>query len=1083
MSYTEAIDSKDSYMREVRSYLRKVDRGRSVLSVDPDQPALSHEAETVRQAQAVDKANAQNTDEPPTFDFSEEGGATDPQVFDFSSSEPSPDRVSGDRKGTPEPASTSKPFHPGQILDWVMNPLDPSLRQDVEKVTGKSELEFLKPSTWTPSNIGKSLAGTAADALTTPMSYIGTPFVGKAAGMAPKPNIAAPITTLTKEQLDMQIASRAVTKSAIETGAFPDATATVPSQPGTGRTLITPNLDPGDLTYTKTDPTFYHTGDSLTGNIPMLPGMDTLNMAQRPPYPSMQQGEYGGVKTPFNYGEGEQLDLLGGHNVRGEQPHLIGATPIEPGEQLPQTMLPLREQRLLKPATTADYQQEFSDFLTKALKTRVLTPAQERTLHTAPSERGNFPVQVDVQYSKGGTAMAGPNNELKLPGDLNVSNTADGAVFPSLYARMGGSVIDAIKSAGDVGKYMGTLLDNAYTNRAIGNSSDMLPAVSKLDQLFGKSTFAERSKIGVQQLAAGENPFIQGMRREWKVSPELEEQIFNYMYTGRRMTPKDPRAAQAGDILFEHGLFPASNHPGVRTLEVTNPFTGKKTPVGNPDMFMPQQPVHEITANAISDTHWNILYERAGGEKLGVPMSKFKSTIIALSRHDPEVTAAKMRGIENMRLLDLEALGGSPYQWAKKLGYETDPFRSTYRYNSLARLRGELKAIEPTVNELMIKGQVKPGDFLDLAVKRAMMNPGAHDVRTDTANMLRGVSHVMDVSMLQLGGLANLAQSSYIAARGGGRATFKGLFDMVTGVDRDIVQRSGALFPSVLNELTNPTGPMATWSSGAFRLYGLALVDRGTRNFAGHVGNRFVSQITDNLLKNPTSQRLQGLIRELGGDPKVVLEKGAVPDEMRLSMIQRFANHTAGVTDVRGVPLWASSENPYARLVHKYRTFAAANTAEVRRLITGAPDVYTAAKRVATLVAGAYVVGGGINEMREGLRNYLMGDEAKPTKKGLMLHAERLIQGLGTIEGMFTVQALHDPKQAMISALGGPAAGVGTSLMQDLYRTAQDGVGWRSIRTISKRLPVAGPVVGPMVEREVQKERELTKQKKQWLTP
>jgi hypothetical protein len=47
----------DRYMGDVRSYLEKVQRGRSVRSVDPLQPALSHEAETIRQADSVDKAN------------------------------------------------------------------------------------------------------------------------------------------------------------------------------------------------------------------------------------------------------------------------------------------------------------------------------------------------------------------------------------------------------------------------------------------------------------------------------------------------------------------------------------------------------------------------------------------------------------------------------------------------------------------------------------------------------------------------------------------------------------------------------------------------------------------------------------------------------------------------------------------------------------------------------------------------------------------------------------------------------------------------------------------------------------------
>lgn len=48
----------DDYMKEVSSYNTKVDAGRSVKAADPSQEAFSEDAETLRQARAVDKANA-----------------------------------------------------------------------------------------------------------------------------------------------------------------------------------------------------------------------------------------------------------------------------------------------------------------------------------------------------------------------------------------------------------------------------------------------------------------------------------------------------------------------------------------------------------------------------------------------------------------------------------------------------------------------------------------------------------------------------------------------------------------------------------------------------------------------------------------------------------------------------------------------------------------------------------------------------------------------------------------------------------------------------------------------------------------
>ena len=54
-SYKEEFGS---YMQDVKSYLGKVQRGRSVKDLDEDQPAFDSKSETIRQGRAVNKANA-----------------------------------------------------------------------------------------------------------------------------------------------------------------------------------------------------------------------------------------------------------------------------------------------------------------------------------------------------------------------------------------------------------------------------------------------------------------------------------------------------------------------------------------------------------------------------------------------------------------------------------------------------------------------------------------------------------------------------------------------------------------------------------------------------------------------------------------------------------------------------------------------------------------------------------------------------------------------------------------------------------------------------------------------------------------
>jgi hypothetical protein len=53
-----SADTSKDYMNDIGRYLHKVNNGRSVRAADPNQPAFSPEAETMRQAVAVDKANA-----------------------------------------------------------------------------------------------------------------------------------------------------------------------------------------------------------------------------------------------------------------------------------------------------------------------------------------------------------------------------------------------------------------------------------------------------------------------------------------------------------------------------------------------------------------------------------------------------------------------------------------------------------------------------------------------------------------------------------------------------------------------------------------------------------------------------------------------------------------------------------------------------------------------------------------------------------------------------------------------------------------------------------------------------------------
>ena len=642
--------------------------------------------------------------------------------------------------------------------------------------------------------------------------------------------------------------------------------------------------------------------------------------------------------------------------------------------------------------------------------------------------------------------------------------------FPSMPERVIPAVTDVMLTYGTLGNQMADLTDWVYGTRARDTARDITALDAALDQAVGKRKFWSKQKENLTQIS-GDNVFVKSLGRHWNLSQADEEMIFNHLDSGG-VEPVTPRLQPVVDALFEKGSRPASADPGVQSLMVTDPLTGKKFPVGVPSKFMPHRPVTQMAKDALNDFHWNALYQRKGGQNLGITKEEFKQRVLAVLGYDQEVVAQKMRGLETARMLDLGALGGSRYQWAKKFGLETDAYRAIAQYNAAARLRGNMAQIEKPMQDILntIPAEDKAArEWLSLAHKRIMIHDTDFDMTTDLSNTLRGVSHVTDVLMLPLGGLANVSQVIYPIARGGVTNTLKGFGSMLSPADRLIVDRSGAMFPALLNEVTKPTGPMATLSSAAFRGYMLRPVDSFTRFFAGHVGNVAVKSYEAGFLKNPSSQRMQGLIRELGGDPVEILKAGKISDDMRLLMIQKFANGAAGVTDVRGVGLWLTSENPTYKLVNKYRNFSMANAAEINRTVLNAPDVRTGIERGVRLIAGAYAIGGGVNELRKAITNSLMGAEAPKDKKGAAVILERLALGLGAAHGMLLVQLAHNPANAVSNAVAGPAVGLIGRLAEDMYQTAAIGPGWRSVDTLSSLGPT-GPIVGPLVDARRKKE-------------
>jgi hypothetical protein len=259
----------------------------------------------------------------------------------------------------------------------------------------------------------------------------------------------------------------------------------------------------------------------------------------------------------------------------------------------------------------------------------------------------------------------------------------------------------------------------------------------------------------------------------------------------------------------------------------------------------------------------------------------------------------------------------------------------------------------------------------------------------------------------------------------------------------------------------------------AYSGYGMKAADRFSRLVSGHIGNRFIQGLEAKLLKDPTNRTTARLIEEIGGDPKDLLVNGKINNADRLKMIQTFANYTAGVTDLRGVPLWATSENPWARLSNKYRTFALANSAEIARLAHNAPTWGEYVRRLSTLAIGGAAIGAGVNETRQAIYNAFAEHPPETNDRSAWQYwGENMLLGLGSVQAMVILEATRDPRHLVSGLAGGPAAAKAGGLIEDLVDTVNHGVGWHSVREATKSVPFVGPLYRGPVKAKVAEETE-----------
>lgn len=671
---------------------------------------------------------------------------------------------------------------------------------------------------------------------------------------------------------------------------------------------------------------------------------------------------------------------------------------------------------------------------------------------------------------------------VELPKTFDHLNTE--GLFPSTKQRITEDVLSVIGKFSPAWKGASESILKAYEIAGREASQSLDKFTNDVSRLFGERPWFTRKGMAFKDLTRGENVAIAKAQRAFNLDADVEEAAFNYLYTAGKMEPpmsmpaaKREQAIKYATMVYEDMLKPTSEHPGVRQIQIKDPFTGKTFAPGEPSMFVPHQPIKEITKDALSQNQWKLLYERMGGEAgTSGDLQAFINRVVSFSRRDPEVGISlfEMPNLQQKRLLDLTALGGSPYQQAKRLGYETDLFSAAVRHRTNGTLRGELQLLKPGIDSLRAASNFDKDAaiWLDKALNYAMKVPhGVGEVQPLSTNAILGVRRWVDTVLLGMASLSNLTQFAYPVARAmgtpvlGAKANLRGVMDYVFGNNQELIKQSGALLPYYLNQYSHPTGPLAVFHSNVMNMYGMPHVDRQTRLFAGHIGNRYVSALADQLLANPTSKTHAKILDEMGGPgaAKAILTEGKVNDNLRLEMIQRFANQTAATLDARGLPWYATSENPFAKMVLQYKPFLIANSAELQRSIANAPTKLVAMNRFAALMTAGGATATGVYEAKQMFQHFVQGDNYEPPNRDGVYALERALAGLSGAYAMVLLDLAENPERTLANMAGGPTLGYATGFAKDLKASLKHGPGWRSLRTLSE-LPVVGPLTHSYVK-------------------
>ncbi len=534
-------------------------------------------------------------------------------------------------------------------------------------------------------------------------------------------------------------------------------------------------------------------------------------------------------------------------------------------------------------------------------------------------------------------------------------------------------------------------------------------------------------------------------------------------YAKEHLPVRDPKVQKLFHDGWQIATGRASSHPIVQnTFMITDPITGEKYPVGSASPYWPHQAVNQKVKQILSEEHLRKIYGSRNYADKGISFDDFKTRFRDWwDNKDDAVHMKKFAGLEYKRffdpLADANSHKRSVYDSLEKMGYETDPLRMLVRHNSGALKRIAYAEHADEIKQLMNQVGLEYGlesktyNWINKILQRAQGISKREDTVDNLSNAMKIAQSIAYPAFLKASWKQNfLLQPNYAVLQIGLKPVlestwrfFGGKLGYTLQQSADAARRSGAIFPDELMRYHLPDGFWPQYAKTMQTTNLFSVSDRMTRMLTGMAEEAGFHKLAHKFWQDPTNKKYIGLLRERNINPDELYRDLAsvpreqytpegmpvVPEKYILRAMQVSSNRAMGRTGVHSLQAWASIDSELAHALMMLHRQVASNEGMLVNSIVNAPTAGIGIKRALTFIAGAEAAG----LMYNGIVNMLVGNDFFDVNKSMVktfggnkeaaLAAKAFLMGMGTLTAgivMSGLQAAGSNKMAPAYALFSP---------------------------------------------------------------